>query len=188
MAIPSRKSTGTPAAVGVLGARPRNPGNLCSNAGLQPCIGSAASRAAKNNVMGRQECQKHHIKYHYGIFYILAAHTIMVNNPRQGPTYALAEVSIAVRAGDLRYHGRRVQIDTGNLGFHFEDVCACLLNLGLHQFDGVVQYPLANGAELMCDTYLTRHCARSQSVPDDLYIKFFMKDPLLFLCSFHRPR
>jgi hypothetical protein len=112
----------------------------------------------------------------------------MVNNPLRGPEYALQEVFNAVRTGNLQYHGRRVQVDAANLGFQYEDICDCLLNLGLDRFEGTVIYTFKDGTEQLCDTYVTQHCARSQSLPDPLYVKFFMRDPVLRLCSFHRPR
>lgn len=100
------------------------------------------------------------------------------------PKYCLDEVRQAAKQGRLQYHGRIAQRDAAELGYTFDDVCACLVALTSDEYSKTLKYE--SGPEL--DVYLTRFerpdCAGEF---DELYVKFALVENIL-LASFHLQR
>jgi hypothetical protein len=86
------------------------------------------------------------------------------------PLYDLDEVRTAARRQKVEYRGRKVMSNTADLGYEFEDVCACLVRLTKDDFQKSHHYDDGPGD----DAYRLR-TARPRSDDtefDELYIKF----------------
>ena len=111
--------------------------------------------------------------------------TMMVSD---APSYDLDDVRKAAKAGRVQYHGRRVSVDTAELGYQLDDVIRCLLSLAGSEYRKTHRYPESN---LTFDEYLTRFPRPgSDDEVDSLYVKFALINGQLTiqLASFHLPR
>src|SRR5699024_5092624 len=86
------------------------------------------------------------------------------------PRYNLEEVRNAARLGNVEYRGLKVSRDIANLGYEFDHVCQCLLQLTTADFHKTHRYE--NGSE--DDAYCLRSLnpVSEEQEFDDLYIKF----------------
>lgn len=100
--------------------------------------------------------------------------------------YSLARVFELAARQSLRYAGTRVQLDVDNLGYGFEEVCACLRSLRPTHFSHSERYAPRGRWH---DVYKLSWGLPGRAA-DDLYVKFRMDDDVLIieLCSFHQPR
>lgn len=100
------------------------------------------------------------------------------------PEYNLEQIKKAVRKDKIQYYGRRVSIDTANLGYTFEDVCKCLLTLKTSDYHETIQY----SQDPVFDVYLVNYL-RAECIDDidRLYIKLAYIEAVV-IASFHLQR
>lgn len=86
------------------------------------------------------------------------------------PLYDLDDVKTAARREKVEYRGRKVMLNTADLGYEFQDVCACLVSLTEDDFYKSHHYDVGFGD----DAYRLKTVRPgSDGIEfDELYIKF----------------
>ena len=102
--------------------------------------------------------------------------------------YNLDDVRKLAKKGALEYMGRRASVDAAELGYVFDDVIRCLVNLTEDEFSKTLEYE--HGPKL--DVYLTRfpRPGGGDNEIDELYVKFALINGMLTIsiASFHLQR
>ena len=100
------------------------------------------------------------------------------------PAYNLRDVYEAANMRQIEYRGRRVFLDTANLGYELENVAKCIMDLREDDFYKTHEYD-DRPAD---DAYRTRFPRPDgdEGEMDELYIKFsLVNDGTIDLASFH---
>lgn len=101
--------------------------------------------------------------------------------------YCLQDVHLIAQKQHIEYFGRVVSRDAAELGYSFEDVVRCVLNITEDEFSKTLRYDTGP----VFDVYLTRYPRPNcEGELDELYVKLaLVKDRLvLTLASFHLQR
>lgn len=115
----------------------------------------------------------------------------MVNNPTNAPKYPIEDIRKAADEDRVVYFGkgRAVQRDLANLGYCREDLIECLKSLSAGDFLKTVKYEEKVGeVDLLCDCYETQCSSVDRDEADAIYLKLFVRNSQVFICSFHLPR
>lgn len=112
----------------------------------------------------------------------------MVNTPKNKPVYSLDVVRGAAANDKVSYIGAKVRRDIGNLGYTFEDVVSCVMSLRSSDFVKSMAYGEGAARNLKCDVYDAQCASAEQDESDPIYLKLFVKEGTVYICSFHLPQ